>query len=210
MLDVNLITQYLQLFLEQWGVTFIFIISLIESIVLLGSYIPGTIIIFGVLATMHDNITIFLYSGFVASLGILAGYIIDFFIGKKYGNKIIQKLNLESYSNSIKQKIEKRGIWIIGFFFYLPGVSGGGSVASLILGSMNLSFKKFISLCIPLIIIWNIVWGSLIYFFGQVLVNNIIQFLPFIILSLLIIGFVYFKYKLYKDEQKIIKEEFEK
>lgn len=199
MLDPDIVISYIQNFLSDWGLFFVFFIAFLESLVLIGSYIPGTIIVFGALSTMSSNITEFIFAGLLATLGIYLGYAIDFYIGRKYGKKIIIYLNIEKYSEMIKDKIHKKGLIFSFLFFCLPGVGGGGSLASLIMGSMHLDYKKFISIVLPSVVIWNMIWGILIYYFGSILVESIIRYLPFVIISVLLII-------MYKNRQNILEE----
>jgi membrane protein DedA with SNARE-associated domain len=183
-IDADKIINMFEYFLQMYGMPFIFIIAFIESLILLGAYFPGTIIIFGTIANITDNIKYFLLCMFSAILGIIAGYLIDYYLGIKAGNKIIKKLKLEKQIKIIKTKIIDNGLFITPIFYYLPGT---GSMTSLLFGSMHIGIKKFLSIIIPTVIIWNIIWGSLIYVFGRGLLEFILEYLPFVMMAILII-----------------------
>lgn len=186
-LNTQSIIDFFNYFLQSYGIPFVFIIALIESIILLGAYFPGTIIIFGTIASTTDNIKYFLLCMISAILGIIVGYTIDYILGIKAGNKIIKKLRLEHQLKVVKNKIKDNGLYITPIFYYLPGT---GSMVSLLLGSMHIGFKKFLYIIIPSVIVWNIIWGSLIYVLGKEVLDFVLEYLPILIFTILM-TFVY-------------------
>lgn len=182
--DTNMIISNLSHFIDLYGLPLIFITSLIESIIFLGIYFPGTIIIFGIIASTVEDIKYFLLSIFLSILGVIIGYIIDYFIGYKYGLKIIKKLNLTNHTSFIQNKINSSGLIIVPLFFYLPGA---GALTALILGSLRIKFKLFLSMIITTVIFWNILWGSVIYVFGDNVIDIVLKYFPIIIILIIII-----------------------
>ena len=108
---------------NQYGLIIVFISATIESILLIGGYFPGTIIIFLSLSMAGGDFQKTLATVLVATAGMLLGYAIDYFLGKKGVSKILHKLKLEHEVSKLKLEIEKQGVWA-GFFCIFCLASG--------------------------------------------------------------------------------------
>lgn len=187
---VSIVTSFFQ----KYGLIVIFLAAIIESIILIGGYFPGSLVIFlGVASSSGDPVRAFKVL-LLASFGALIGYTIDYFIGKSGGVKLLSKLGFENEINKIKNKIHNnysfKKILSGAFLFYI--LPGSGSIMSASFGVLKIKYIKFISFIIFTVAFWNTVWGVLVYHFGMSVLNILTNKITGIILITLI--FVYFIY----------------
>lgn len=101
----TIIIDYIQTWASHGGYAFLFFISILEAIPILGTTIPGhtAVILSGFLAKIGlFNIWIVM---FLASFGAVLGDMVGFYLGKRYGAKFTEKF---SKSNSFwSESIEK-------------------------------------------------------------------------------------------------------
>ncbi len=158
--------DYVNNFFLKYGLIVVFFAALVESIILLGAYFPGTIIIFLSLSITAGHFGRMLETVLMASLGMLIGYTIDYILGRYGVSRILTKLHLDKDINKLQNQIQKSGIKSVFLFYLLPGF---GAITSVALGVIKYDFKKLIPFVICSVLIWNTLWGFVGYFFGSAL-----------------------------------------
>jgi membrane protein DedA with SNARE-associated domain len=173
---------------NQYGLVIVFFAALIESILLVGGYFPGTMIIFLSLSVSGGDLQKTLATVLVATAGMLVGYSIDYFLGKNGVSKILNKLNLNNEVEKLKKEIDRQGLWA-GFFLYI--LPGFGSLISTTFGILKFNFLNFFGFILLTVLIWNSIWGITGYVFGDEVLKLITSgYFGFIILGIFIVYFV--------------------
>jgi len=144
----------------------IFIISLLESLVVIGLIVPGTVFLLfvGFLLTKGFlNIPLIILMAF---LGAILGDIISYFLGKKgtrffkKGNRVLKIANLEKGKSFFKRH-GRKSIFLGRFTGPLR------SLAPFIAGTFSMDFKKFLFWNILSGFLWSILYLFLGFSFGE-------------------------------------------
>lgn len=173
---------------QTYGLIIVFISATIESILLVGGYFPGTMIIFLSLSLAGGDFKQTVATVLTATAGMLLGYSIDYFLGKRGVSKLIHKLGLSKEVHKLETEIKKQGVWA-GFFLYI--LPGFGALISTTFGILKYNFQKFFGFMIVTVLIWNSIWGLTGYVFGDEVMKVIESgYFGFIILGIFMIYFV--------------------
>jgi len=169
-----------QLF-DKYGLWIVFLGAIVEGILLLGNYFPGSLIIFlGVLSAGKDIVRV----TEVIILVIIAFFIsscINYFLGKYGWYRLFVRFGLSKILDNYKQKVEKHGLNIIFLTYWQPNLA---SLTSTSAGILKFPLKKFLLYSIIGIIIWAVFWGTLIYTLGQAAIEILgFKFIIFFILA---------------------------
>jgi membrane protein DedA with SNARE-associated domain len=192
---------FLQNFLLEHGLLVVFLSAIVESILFLGGYFPGTIIIFLSLSITGETLLKIFETVLTATFGMIIGYSIDYFIGKYGALKILKKLNLEKDVEKLKSEIQKNGA-SAGFLLYI--LPGFGAIVSTTFGIIAYDFKKFLAFLLITLLIWNSIWGIVGFIFGDSVLKIITSgYLGFVILFVWFLFFIFSgKYKEFKEKMQ--------
>ncbi|NOR45704.1 MAG: hypothetical protein GQ534_08985 [Candidatus Delongbacteria bacterium] len=177
----------LEHFFENYGLIAIGIVSIIENIVGVNIYFPGSIVILTGMAMTSGDPMRGVMTFFVITLGAFIAYYINFRIGKllkKVGHKMsnlivkfllkIMKQGKEGnvlLSKNIKEtdksynSLTKLELWAWYFgSFWHPHFA---AVTCVITGYEGFSYKWFLKHVIIVGVFWNLFWGITMYNFGS-------------------------------------------
>jgi len=152
------------------------LIAFLESIALLGLFIPGALILFS-LSALANSIGIHPISLMLAgAIGAITGDICSFIIGKKMQSRMEKVYWFKQHRSWLEQ-----GEWFIKKWGWLSVISGRSlgplrPVIPLIAGSFNMPTKLFIPLCIGATFIWAPVYLLPGYYTGHL--NELWQLQP--------------------------------
>jgi len=180
-------------FYKDYGPLLLFISGLLEAIIVIGWYYPGsTIILLG--ASLAGAGVISPYSVLLWGLaGLILGYIINYFIGAKWQN-FAQKFELTEYVKKIKQRVRKNNL----IYFWVTFHPDVAAVAALAFGMFNTNFWKFFFGITIASLFWAIFWGMLFYFFGMFLLERL-----FLLVAILIGGFILYEiFKIFHNRKR--------
>lgn len=173
---------------ETYGLVIVFLSAAIESLLLIGGYFPGTLIIFLSLSVGGGDLKKTMATVLMASAGMLLGYSVDYVLGKRGVSRILNKLKLEGEVEKLKKEIDRQGVWA-GFFLYI--LPGFGALISTTFGIIKYDFQKFFGFMILTVLIWNSIWGLTGYVFGDEVMKVIESgYFGFVILGIFMIYFV--------------------
>lgn len=149
---------------ETYGVWLVFLSAILESTFVVGVYAPGSIVIFlGVLFSI-GNPAQAIFVVFAAIVGFLIGFTLDFFLGKYGWYKFLLHFGFENAILKTKEKIEKYGISTAWVGYYHPNF---GALLATTYGILQYSYKKFIFITLPPILVWYSFWGIISYLLGD-------------------------------------------
>lgn len=169
-----------QSFFLAYGLWVIFISSIIESMLFLGWYFPGSLVIFLGVAATTGRPLLAIQTVLVVCVGMLIGYSVNFILGRFGWYKVLIKFGFKDELLKIEERIKRGGMFHSFFLYVMPGF---GSLLSTAFGVLKFSFAKFIAFTTLMVLFWNTVWGVAVYFFGmplfKILTNPAITFLLF-------------------------------
>ncbi|UOF92177.1 DedA family protein [Fodinisporobacter ferrooxydans] len=166
----------------------------------IGIPFPGDFVMgfYGFLAAQgkFQFVTVFL----AASLGCWLGSWIAFFLGKRYGMKILFNFGRyafikDSYIVRAQKLSEKHGMLVLVLGRFLPGVR---TVSSYIAGIGNMEWAEFFIYSLFGFFLWCFSWVGIGYWIGehwQVIAQTIQSLLLFILLAIMILISGYFFWK---------------
>ncbi|MDP4001214.1 MAG: VTT domain-containing protein [bacterium] len=183
---------------QQYGYWTVFVGALIEGLLFINWFLPGSIVV--VLGV------VFAKSAGLSAVGMVSLIILGFFITSlinyalgRYGwYKLMLKLGLEKPLNNIKAKTESSGLKIIFSTYLHPNL---GALTATSAGILKFSFKWFVLYSLIALVVWNTLWGVLVYFLGSSILNYLGP--PAIILVLVVwIGILWVRYK--KKQENLV------
>ena len=148
----------------RYGLIMVPLGAFLEALMLVGWYVPGgTVVLLGVIFS-GDDISRVILVVILGTVGLLAGYICNYILGKYGWYKLGVRLGLGASLDDAKTRLERRGARAIFFTYWQPGLASLTSTAA---GILHMPFKKFLSYSIPSLVFWDIMWGLVAYFFGD-------------------------------------------
>jgi membrane protein DedA with SNARE-associated domain len=145
--------------LREYGLWVVLIGSIIETLLFVGFYFPGSVIIFLSVALSPDPLQA-VKAIITVSLGMLIGYSINYLLGKYGWYKVFLKLGMKGGIENAKIKMEKNDLRYIFYTYWNPGL---GSFTSTAAGVIQMNYSRLLLLMIFAVAIWNTFWGVLVY-----------------------------------------------
>lgn len=182
--------------LKTGGLPFLFLLVFLEGNPILGSFIPGQLLVIFIGFLIATSGIFNLYTTviiiFIASfLGDLLGY----YLGRKYGLSGLEKFGIDNKSKiytSSYSFFEKYGPWslILGREFNLTR-----AFMPFFAGCFKMRWYKYLVFSILSSILWTFLSIFLGYYFGYVIVENFKFIMEFVLFLLIYIGLIIFLYK---------------
>jgi membrane protein DedA with SNARE-associated domain len=176
----NQLILKIQTFFNTYGLWVIFLSSVLESMLFIGWYFPGSLVIFlGVASTQGDPMRA-LWTILAVCTGMLIGYTINYFLGKYGWHKVLLKFGFGDELQKIQKRVDNKGLMGAFFLYIMPGA---GCLLSTAFGVLKFDFLKFFFFTLLMVVFWNTLWGVIVYHFGmsvfKLLTNGIFAFLVF-------------------------------
>ena len=151
-------------YFDAYGLITIFISSILEGVLLVGWYYPGSLVIFlGVIFAGHDAVRVTEVIS-VVTAGFFIAYALNFSLGKYGWDRGLLVLGLREALERAQRRLANYGLRVIFLTYWHPNLAGLTSTAA---GILHIPFKKFFFYSCISAILWNIFWGSLVYFLGE-------------------------------------------
>lgn len=178
---------------NRYGLIILLVSSIIEGLVLIGWYYPGSLVIFlGVILAGHDLTKIFFTVGTI-SIGLFFAYVINFFLGKYGWYRLLLRFGLKEALDDARERVQKHGLKAIFLSYWQPNL---GALVATSAGILNLSFKKFFFYSIFATLLWNSFWATLVYFIGDKALDLVgLRFL-------LLVIFAWIVYRIWKPQKE--------
>ena len=149
--------------LASYGLLILFVGAFLESVLLLGFYFPGSVLIFlgvGLAPSALDAVIAVL----VVDIAMLTGQSFNYFLGRYGWYKLLVKFGMAGGIENAKLKMEHNDVRYIAYTFWNAGLASFTSTAA---GILQIGYKRFITLAIIAIAFWNTLWGILVYSLGE-------------------------------------------
>ncbi len=149
--------------LHEYGLYIVLLGSFLETLLFIGLYFPGSVIIFLSVALAPSSFAA-LVTILVVSLGMFCAHITNYILGKYGWYRVFLKLGMKSGIENAKSKMTKNDVRYIFYTFWNPGLASFTSTAA---GILQISTKRYVVLIIFAILLWNTVWGIIVFYLGE-------------------------------------------
>ncbi len=161
--DEATIKLWLQSWLHSYGLWFVFFGALLEALLLVGFYFPGSLLIFISVASASGFSEAMLMV-LVVSLGVYLGYLTDYLLGKYGWYHLLLKMGMSKQLETAKQKVIKNDFKYAVSTYWNPAFA---SITATACGVVKIPFARFTLVSIPTVLLWNLFWGVLVYTLGD-------------------------------------------
>lgn len=189
----------------EYGYITIFIASLIEGLLVVNWYLPGSlVIVLGVILSAGDPLRAILMVSII-TFAFLITSIINYLFGRFAWYRFLLFLGLKTPLEKMKQKVEKHGLILIFATYFHPNI---GALTALSSGVLRLSFSRFLIYSIMALVLWNAFWGVVVYCVGPVLLNLLHMSFLIVVLAcwvfFIMIRYFWRNLRLWKKSPKIL------
>lgn len=151
-------------FYRRYGLIVVGCGALIEGIVLVNLYFPGSaVIVLGVVSNRGRPIEAAVLVS-VASLSFIIASQLNYLIGRLGLQYVIAKCGGKQWLNQAHYRYTRYGVTIIPASFIHPNL---GAFVAVVCGVARLDWKAFACLSSVSIVLWNIFWGLVVYSFAD-------------------------------------------
>lgn len=149
--------------LDSYGLWMLFVGAFLESVLLIGFYFPGSVLIFlgvGLAPTGWDAFIAVL----VVDIAMLSGQSFNYFLGRYGWYKLLVKFGMKGGIENAQLKMQQNDMRYILYTFWHAGLASFTATAA---GVLRIGYKRFITLAIIAIAFWNTLWGVVVYSLGE-------------------------------------------
>lgn len=158
------LVQMAKTYFDKYGLITLLISSIVEGLLLIGWYYPGSLVIFLGVIFAGKNVGNVAEAVAVITVGMIIAYVINFFLGKYGWYRLLLTVGLKKSLASAQGRLAKHGLMAIFISFWHPNLAAITSTAA---GILQFPFKKYFYYALPATILWNVFWGALVYFMGE-------------------------------------------
>lgn len=151
-------------YFEKYGLITIFVSAILESILMMGWYYPGSLVIVLGAVLAGDDLVQLSFVWLLTTLGFIMSYVLNFYVGKHGWYRLISALGFREALEKAKSQLVTYGPRAIFLTYWHPNLAALTSTAA---GILSIPFRTFILYSIAATIPWNIAWTTLAYFLGE-------------------------------------------
>ena len=186
-------------FFDKYGLIIVFLAAIVEGLFLVGWYVPGGTVMFIGVILAGKNIALVLLNGLIITIGLLLAYALNYFIGYYGWYRLLKKFGQSEQLDKYKIKIQKDLGTGLFLSYWHPNVAVWASTAA---GILKINFKQFFWRSALVLLIWNLLWGALVYILGEkALAMASFKFI-FMVIAIWILIKLLLSYKLSKIKNK--------
>ena len=160
----NELIEIIKSYFDLYGYWIVFLSAVIEGVLFVGWYYPGSLVIFLGVIFADKNITEVIWVITLVTTGLFLAYLFNYALGKYGWYKMLLKFGLRKPIENAQIRLTKHGFGGIFLSYWQPNLAALTSTAA---GILQFSFKKFMFYSIIATTLWDIFWGALVYFFGE-------------------------------------------
>lgn len=152
-------------YFDRYGYGVVFVSALIEGMLLLGLYYPGSFVIFLGVILAGQNIPRVGAVVLVVTLGLLIAYLLNYLLGKYGWYRLFVRFGLRQQIEKAQARLARQGPNIIFVTYWHPNFAALTAAAA---GILHLTFIRFLLYSVVAALGWNTFWAALIYWLGEV------------------------------------------
>ena len=175
-------------FFEKYGLIVVFVSAILEALLFIGWYFPGSTVIFlGVILAAPNPIRAALVVLLVTA-GLLIGYTGNYLLGRYGWYRVLLKIGSRGALDEYQRRLERHGGLAIWATYWQPGLASLTSTAA---GILNYPFRSFFLHSLAAVAVWDLFWGFIAYFFGEAALSALgIRFILLIIVGVIAIRLI--------------------
>ena len=178
------IMEFVRGLYQQFGYLIVLTAGLIESVFLIGMYLPGsTAILLGAVLAKSGVVSL-PFIILLGTLGMMVGYTVNYMLGKYGLYHLLVRFGMEQPLKKAEEKLETHGNKALFVGYLAPN---GGAFISTAAGIAKMPFQKFIVLSTLSQLFWSTLWGTLAYLFGDIFIEVFFKYA--IVFVYLLLGF---------------------
>jgi membrane protein DedA with SNARE-associated domain len=186
-------------YFDKYGLIVLLISAIIEGVLLVGWYYPGSLVIFLGVIFAGKNVSLAIETVLIITLGLYLAYLINYILGKYGWYRLLLAFGLSKPLEKAQLRITKYGFSGILLSYWHPNLA---AIASTAAGTLQFSWRKFLIYSLISVSIWNIFWGTLVYFLGEASLGIVgLKFVLIAIVGWIIVNLI--KQKATKDRNNI-------
>lgn len=183
--------EWLRALIVQYGYVIVFVGAFIESLLVIGWYFPGSLIIF-ISVIFAPTPAAAAVSVAIVTVALWCGYTFNFLLGRYGWYRVLVAFGVKEYIDQAKDKLTKYGILAVFSSYWSPGLASFIATAA---GVLHYPMYKFLTYSLIAVVIWNTFWGLLVYHIGERALNMFLSW-PFMIFVIVLwIGVRYWNEK---------------
>src|SRR3989344_2964742 len=168
---------------RSYGYPLVFLAGILEGMFLIGFYIPGSAAILLGAAIAKTGVVSLPAIIFLATLGLVIAYNINYFLGKYGWFQILAQFGLKQGIEQAQDKLKKHEKRTLFLGFISPN---SGSFVATAAGVLQLPYKKFLIWSICSQLFWSILWGVVAYILGNVFVELFMKYFIYVAYGLIL------------------------
>lgn len=172
---------------KNYGYYIIFFGALFEATFIISLYLPGATVVLLGAALSRTGAIQFPIALSLAILGFVMGYTINYVLGKYGWYRLLGRLGLKKGIEIAKTSLENNESKTILLGYFHPSSASFITTAA---GVLRIPFKKFFLLSFLSQVFWSLLWGSLAYIFGLVLVEFFMKYFGFVVAGVVVVWFL--------------------
>lgn len=146
-----------------YGLPVLFVSALIEGMLLVGNYYPGSLIIFlGVIVAGSVRQAIIVVS--LVTAGFFIAHLFNYFLGKYGWYRLLVRFGLTGFLERAKERLIKRGPIAIFLSYSMPSFAALTDTAA---GIIHMPFRLFFFVSLASVAFWSALWGAVVYSLGD-------------------------------------------
>lgn len=167
----EVVFEYARKLYGQWGLLFMFFASLIEGMLFVNWYFPGSFIVLTGALLSRGGLVPFWRFVPVVFLGFFFAFLADYFIGRYGFYHLIKKFKMfADRIEAAKRALEKRSVSTFFIWYFHPQ---SGNFVATAAGILHFPFFKFLVLNALAGFSWMAFWVGLVYIFGGIILRII-------------------------------------
>ena len=168
-------------YITKYGYLIVFVGAFIESLLVVGWYFPGSLVIFLSVILAPTPVAAAI-SVAIVTAALWCGYTLNYFLGKYGWYKVLVAFGVKPYLDEAQAKLTKYGIFAVFTSYWSPGLASFVSTAA---GILHYPAYKFLAYSLLAVTLWDIFWGTLVYNLGERALNMFLSW-PFMIFVVLL------------------------
>lgn len=163
------LTRLSEAYFKEYGLWIVFLAALIEGFILIGEYFPGGFVIFIGVISARGSLVSVAEVLLVTGIAFFVAYYLNYLVGRYGFHNIFIKFGLKDALENAKIKLMKHTPSAILGSYWEPNLA---SIVATAAGVLKIPVGKFLFYSAIGIALWNIFWGTLVYFVGETLLKD--------------------------------------
>jgi membrane protein DedA with SNARE-associated domain len=151
-------------FFERYGLITVVIAAVLEGLLLIGWYVPGTLVIVLGLIMAGDDVQRVAAVWASTVFGLWIAYFTNYFVGKYGWYRLLLAFGLKEPLDNAQRRLNRYGLSAIFMTYWQINVA---SLISTAAGILHLPLASFALYTLPATALWFGFWTTLIFFLGK-------------------------------------------